>query len=136
MVPWAAISSQSAEDVSGKLFRRRFTHAANAGADAASGCGDFFVAGSGDAFLEVDEAGSGEDGMGVGVDEAGEDDLAAAVDFFGVLCEWRSSSVVPTAAILPSSMRTAPSSMMPRSASAGRGADRLCRATSGVARRG
>ena len=58
-------------------------NATNAGANAASSGGDFFVARAGDTLFEIDKARGGEDRMGVGIDEAGKDDLAAAVDFFG-----------------------------------------------------
>ncbi len=61
--------------------------AANAGANAASGMGDLFVARAGNALFEVEETRGGEDRVGVRIDKAGEDNLAGAVDFFGVLSE-------------------------------------------------
>ena len=51
-------------------------------ADAAAGFSDFFVARSGDAFFEIDEARGDEDRVSVGIDETGKDDLVGAVDFF------------------------------------------------------
>ncbi len=80
----------------------RLAHAAKAGANAASGVGDFFVVGSGDALFEVDQARSGEDRMGVGVDEAGKDHFAASNRFrqrFRASSCFATSSVVPTATI-------------------------------------
>ena len=116
----------------GEVVRRRFADATNARADAASGSGDFFVAGPGAALFEIDEAGMREDRVRVGVDEAGEDDFVGAVEFLQRRCGTQvsarkkganppcgtprvTSSVVPMAEIFPFSIRTAPSRMMPRS---------------------
>ena len=53
---------------------------ADAGDDAAAGCGDLGVADAGEALLELGGAVAAEDQVGVAVDEAGGDPAAGAVD--------------------------------------------------------
>jgi hypothetical protein len=60
----------------------RVTNSLQAGANTASGFGNFFVGGAGNAFFEINQPGSNKDRVCMRIDKAGQHHVPGTIHFF------------------------------------------------------